>query len=119
PGPFVEAHSERACRESLELVRPFVEKFPVVILSASYTYYYANDSAFLQRFLDTAQGLAQRGKLVILMGKVPVISSYDPRCREKALSYPMLSCSSITAPSTSIVGETNARLREFARQTPG
>ena len=117
PKPFVNVTRESDCRESLNVVRPVVKEFPVVIISASWLSYEKNSAEFLQTFFKTARALAETGKLVILIGNVPVITGYDRRCREKALSYPFLNCPNITVPVSAEIANINARLRRFAEQT--
>jgi len=118
PSPYVGATMVSDCRQSLNVARSAVDDYQVVIISASWSDYQLNDTGFLPAFIDTARTLAQKGKLVILIGKLPEISGYDRRCREKALSYPFLSCA-VTAPISvsSNIMMANTVLREFAQQT--
>ena len=118
PAPYVKAYREVDCRASLHVARPVVDRFPVVILASTWTVYQAKSDAFLPAFFDTARALAAAGKLVILMGKVPPIGGYDRRCREKALSYPLLACPDLVVAPSAEVMSVNARLRRFAEQTP-
>jgi peptidoglycan/LPS O-acetylase OafA/YrhL len=118
PKEFVETRRETDCRESLNLVHQAVNDFRVVIISASWPSYQAKSQNFLQVFFDTVKSLTRRGKRVILLGKAPVISGYDRRCQEKALSYPFLECFHASVPLSEDVANINASLRRFAESTP-
>lgn len=118
PEPYVTPDRLRDCRSSLALVRPLIEQFPAVILSASYTLYLKSSDRFLPALFQTAGALAREGKLVILMGKAPEVSGYDRYCRQKRLSYPLLDCPNVTVPADPAILAINARLREFAENTP-
>jgi peptidoglycan/LPS O-acetylase OafA/YrhL len=118
PEPFLEIKRIADCRASLEIVRPAIHESSVVIIAATWSYYQRRSSAFLDTFFDTARALAGDGKLVVLIGRVPMIPGYDRRCREKALSYPWLECPESTSRITASVASVNERLRRFAEQTP-
>jgi peptidoglycan/LPS O-acetylase OafA/YrhL len=117
PAAFVNPKRLADCRSSLERVRPLIEQFPVVILSAHYTMYQENSEQFLPAFFDTASRLAGEGKLVIVIGKAPPVSGYDRLCREKRLSYPLLRCPNVTVAADRDILAVNARLRHFAEGT--
>lgn len=74
---FVSATRLSDCRDSAEIMRRAVNAFEIVIISASWTSYQERSAKFLDAFFDTALALAQKGRLVILIGKAPVISSYE------------------------------------------
>jgi len=118
PVEFVSAKRLADCRESVTVARPVIESFKTVIVSASWTTYQERSPKFLDTFFDTASALAREGRLVILIGKVPIIPDYDRRCREKTLIYPYLNCQFPSVPLSDDVAQVNARLREFARNTP-
>jgi hypothetical protein len=118
PAEFVNAKRLADCRDSLNLVRPVVDGYPVVMMSASYTAYQSHSDRFLDAFLDTARGLADRGKLVLVLGKAPVIPTYDRLCWEKALSFPGMDCEVANVPLAPDVAGANARLAAFAAVTP-
>jgi peptidoglycan/LPS O-acetylase OafA/YrhL len=118
PAPYIEARRLRDCRDAVAMMRPVVDRFPVIIISAAYTGYQSRSPAFLEQLFATARGLARGGKVVIVIGKVPSIAGYDRLCREKALSYPLLDCPRVTAPPPSDVTAINERLRAFAEATP-
>ncbi|HJU23038.1 MAG TPA: acyltransferase family protein, partial [Casimicrobiaceae bacterium] len=115
--PFVERGRQRDCVDSLRLVAPVVDRFDVVIMAASWTSYAARSREFLPAVFDTARVLSASGKLVILLGKVPEIPGYDRRCREKALSYPLLACPDVDTPVSGEIVEVNQKLQAFAQAT--
>jgi peptidoglycan/LPS O-acetylase OafA/YrhL len=119
PKPFVTLKSEQDCRASLEMLRSVVPQYQVVMVAASWTSYQRQSATFLPVFFDGVRRLAQMGKLVILIGKVPEIGGYDSLCRQKALSYPLLTCPNISVPVAKDVRNINAQLRRFAATTPG
>ncbi len=118
PKDFVSSKRLPDCRDSYEIARETIDAFPVVMISASWTGYQQISEKFLGAFFDTATSLAAKGKLVILIGKAPVISGYDRRCREKALSYPLLLCSEGSVPPSADVLGVNELLKSFAGRTP-
>ena len=113
PRPFVDAERLADCRASLGVIRPAVERFPVVIVSMSWTAYRGGPE-FLRAAEDTIRRLAGEGKQVVVLGKIPVIAEYDRRCREKALSYPFLDCPRSANPLPLGIAEVNAALKDFA-----
>jgi peptidoglycan/LPS O-acetylase OafA/YrhL len=117
PGPFVRTSRLADCRASLDLVRPAIDQFSVVILSSAWLGY-GEGSRYLDAALETAGRLSRAGKLVILIGAAPRISGYDRRCREKALIYPLLRCARLETPIPREVVAINAALRRFAEVTP-
>ncbi len=118
PEAFVPARRLADCRDSAEIVRPVVNAFEVVIISASWTTYQERSEEFLDAFFDTVRVLVDQGKLVVLIGKAPVIPGYDRRCREKALSYPFLECPRPSSPLLETISAVNARIEDFAKKTP-
>ena len=76
-------------------MRPLIDAAPVVMISASWPAYRDGRREFLEVFFETVQQLVERGKYVVLIGKAPVILTYDRRCPEKALTLsvsPLPSC---------------------------
>jgi peptidoglycan/LPS O-acetylase OafA/YrhL len=114
PAPFVSARREVDCRASLARVLPVVDRFPVVIVSSSWSSYASRSEAFLPAFFEMANALAAKGKLVIIIGKVPPIAGYDRRCREKALRFPNLDCENPAVPVDPAIAKINAQLSQFA-----
>lgn len=114
PGAFVEARRDADCRASLGVVKPLLQDFRVVIVSASWPDYEERSVGFLREFYATARELARENKTVIIVGKAAVIQGYDRRCREKALSYPFLHCPNTEAEIPRRVLAVNRELRQFA-----
>ncbi|MGH8656183.1 MAG: acyltransferase family protein [Gammaproteobacteria bacterium] len=117
PKPFVSAKHELDCRESLEAVRPAIDSYSVVVISAAWSSYYKQSHEFRAAFFETVQDLTRNGKLVVLIGQVPEIANYDRRCREKALSYSFMQCPHVSATTPPDFMEPNASLRAFAERT--
>jgi peptidoglycan/LPS O-acetylase OafA/YrhL len=118
PAPFVASTRLQDCRASAEPVLAAVRAAKVVIISASWSSYQHQSPEFLDKFFATARSLANSGKFVILIGKAPSFPSYDRRCHEKALSYPLLSCPKTSAPLDPDVMSANNQLRSFSDRTP-
>jgi peptidoglycan/LPS O-acetylase OafA/YrhL len=117
PAPFVSAKRLADCRSSSVPIFAAIKEFDTVIISASWTTYMQYSDNFLEVFFTEARSLAESGKRVILLGKAPVIDGYDRRCREKALSYPLLECATQVQPAPDVV-RANQRLKKFAEDTP-
>jgi peptidoglycan/LPS O-acetylase OafA/YrhL len=118
PSQFVDSRRAADCRASLDILRPLVKEFPVVIVSSAWLDHGANNSKYLNSFFDTARQLAAMGKLVIVIGEAPWMPGYDRRCSEKALSYPLLRCPHAILPLAPAIAKVNAQLRQFAARTP-
>lgn len=114
PTEFVGLKRTEDCKKSGEMVFNAIKDYPVVIVSASWPSYQARSSRFMRVFFDTAQSLADQGKLVIILGKAPIISKYDRLCREKQISYPFISCKISSVSLVKKVTEVNERLKEFS-----
>lgn len=117
PAPFVPTRWLDRCRDSLKLIRPYIDQYRAVIVSADFTVYDRHSPKFLPRFLHTVRHLVGEGKTVVIIGKAPVFSGYDRRCAVKALSYPFLTCPGIVGPLQPAIAQMNDRLRSFADQT--
>jgi peptidoglycan/LPS O-acetylase OafA/YrhL len=117
PAPFVSAKRLADCRSSTAPIVAAVKQFDTVIISASWTTYMQSSDNFLDVFFSEVKSLAEAGKQVILLGKAPVIDGYDRRCREKALRYPLLECSTQVQPALDVI-RANQRLKTFAEATP-
>jgi peptidoglycan/LPS O-acetylase OafA/YrhL len=117
PERFVEMRRLADCRASLVIARQVVEAARVVIVSGSWTDYERRSAEFLPAFFDTVRALASDGRLVLILGKAPVIAGYDRLCREKALSFPGRNCWIRAVPLRSDIAAINERLRNFAAST--
>lgn len=118
PGGFVPARRLQDCRASLLVARPVVEAARVVMVSGSWSDYGARSESFLEKFFDTVHTLVGGGRLVVILGKVPGVATYDRVCREKALSVPLKTCDDIPVPAPVEILSINRRLRTFAETTP-
>ncbi len=117
PVKFVTAKRLADCRNSQNIVWQAVNKYKVVIISSSWTSYQARDKSFLDIFFKTTKALSEQGKLVILLGKIPVIPGYNRLCKEKALSFPFMLCDTQSIPLSKDVANINSKLKNFALKT--
>jgi peptidoglycan/LPS O-acetylase OafA/YrhL len=118
PDDFVSAKTLGKCSASLETMQKAFDMFQVFIISASWPTYQTQSETFLNVFFNTARQLASQGKLVILLGKVPVIPTYDRLCTEKAISLSYMVCTAASSvPLTKIVADVNMQLKNFASET--
>ncbi len=111
---FVSSRRIEDCRNSREITMNAIKNFRVVIISADWPGYQSRSPQFLNVFFETVQLLVNQGKLVILVGKAPIISTYDRLCREKEISYPFISCETPSVPLAEEVIELNEKLKTFA-----
>jgi hypothetical protein len=105
------------CRASSGPVSTAVGSAEVIIVSANYLGYIDRSNQFLDAFYSTVEGLVKKGKLVILIGKIPIIDGFDRKCAEKSLGYPLLSCRHDAVPVNTAVTNVNRLLEKFAQQT--
>lgn len=117
PNEFVEARRREDCRAASKAAPQIVSHYSVIIISASWSEYEHISSRFLANFFETAKSLAQKGKLLILIGKIPPIPGYDRLCREKALSYPRLQCPNVEGIESGDVARINRTIADFAATT--
>ena len=118
PDNFVSAKTLDKCRASLETIQKAFDMFQVFIVSASWPMYQSRSEDFLNVFFNTARQLASQGKLVILLGKVPIISTYDRLCTEKAISLSYMKCTAASSvPISKVVADINLQLKVFASKT--
>ena len=87
-------------------------------MAASYQSY-RNNPEFLDAFMRTASRLAKSGKLVIVLGKNPVLDHFDHLCRQKSISFPMLNCVNVRNRIGPDIAKINLSLRNFASGTDG
>lgn len=117
PAPYVVAKRLADCRSSAPAIAEAINTSDVVIISATWPDYQKRSDRFLSDFFSTVRSLSESGKMVILLGKAPIIAGYDRRCREKALSYPMLDCPPSSAIANSEVSMVNEQIRRFSEAT--
>ncbi len=117
PAPFVESQRLGDCRTSMATAWPLVQRYPVIVVGASWSTYSEASPAFMPAVLDTVNRLVKQGKFVVLLGKMPTMPGYDRRCPEKQLTFPLLACPSFALPMDDGVKAVNATLRGFAERS--
>lgn len=118
PAPYVEARRLHDCAEALALIRAEAERYPVIILSASWAWYPTRRETFFEDFEALVRHLAARGHTVVLLGRGPVLAGFDRLCRERALRVPFKQCEDQDEPISKAVAEANGRLRAIATAVP-
>jgi len=111
---FAKAKRVSDCRKSREVSLDTVNNYKIVLISADWVYYQSRSDSFLNVFYETVQSIVDKGKKVIIIGKAPIINSYDRLCREKAISFPFVTCDMPSAPLDNQVAEVNNKLKDFA-----
>jgi peptidoglycan/LPS O-acetylase OafA/YrhL len=111
---FVSVKRLAACRASQQVWRKALLDAKVVIMGGTWNEYQSASAAFLPALFVQVQQLEASGKTVILMGKIPVINSFDRLCREKALRYPNRHCIAGPNAMSEEIAATNAQLEHFA-----
>lgn len=118
PTEFVAANRRTDCRKSNDNVKQAIDNYPVVILSALWSSYQGTSNRFTSVLFDSVKRLAGQGKLVIIIGQTPKISTYDRLCWEKKLSFPFMNeCAAPAVPLSEEVASINATLKQFADNT--
>ncbi|HIP13449.1 MAG TPA: acyltransferase [Arcobacter sp.] len=67
-------------------------KYDTVIIGLSWNYYYAK-KGFKERFKESILRLSKNVKNIIILGKIPVFSTYDKECESKEIRISHLNCS--------------------------
>ena len=120
PGRFASTIRRDDCERSSSALRSALEGEPTVMMASRWSKYVGVTPDFLEAVFTTAETIRATGARVILLGETPAMTGFDPRCLEKALSYPRLDCGRWERfpidPRTTAV---NRRLRSFADRTPG
>ena len=119
PRPYVDARRVSDCLASTALLRDQLKTYPVVLISAAWSTYLARSPGFMEGVQRVLRSLTERGQTVVLIGRAPVLSSYDPLCQEKALRVPFKSCPNLSAPLADEVTQVNALLHQLADRMPG
>lgn len=114
---FVSAGKEPDCEASRPIVSKAIDEHAVVIISANWTDYQRRSNVFMESFFETVRTLASKGKLIIILGKAPVISSYDRLCKEKKLSFPLMTCAPTSNKLSDDILQINEKMRFFAAET--
>lgn len=106
------------CEHSLDIAWQELDDFDVVILGGSWTSYIERSETFLIDLTMTIDRLVVSGKIVIILGRTPIIEGHDLRCREKAISFPFKKCpDSHMVPLNPEVQVVNAFLKGYAFKT--
>jgi len=105
------------CRRSLKNLWSELASYQTIIISASWSHYQQRSAQFSSRVFATVEALLQQGKEVILLGKAPVISSYNQECLARAISFPFVSCQRPPSYLESNIETTNLVLENYALQT--
>lgn len=119
PVDYVSPKRSEDCRASVDVVKSIMSDYQVIIISASWTYYQGMSAQFLENFFNDIEKLLAQGKQVVLIGKAPVIHSYDRLCREKELSIPSIDCGSPSNAFPGDVANVNHQLFEYAKRKDG
>ena len=114
PAAFVAPVRYRECRDSLSRVQQVTRRYPVVLLGASWTDYDRRSNTFLPVMFETIDRLLAQGKFVVVLGKMPVVPSFDRRCPVKQLTFPFLRCEAEQVRLGGDVRRVNEALRAFA-----
>jgi peptidoglycan/LPS O-acetylase OafA/YrhL len=106
------------CEAAIPLVFAAFERYDVVVLAADWNFYRSNSDRLIPELAVTIDSLLARGKDVIIIGNIPIIYGYDRLCREKAISFPGVSCHFERVPLDPDVVATNASLQRLAATRP-
>lgn len=113
---FVDARRLEDCRQSLPVIFETLDQYKNIIVSASWTSYQSKSPDFIESFFQTAKMIASKEKNLVIIGKAPIIHSFDRLCREKSISYPFLNCDTSPVTLDEKVAEINKKLEDFALQ---
>ena len=119
PSAYVDARRLDDCLASAALVAAELPRYRVVVISAAWSTYVARSPALVDDVDALVRALTQRGQVVVLIGRAPVLSNFEPRCAERALRLPLRECPESAEPLAAAVVEVNRRLRDLAAATPG
>ena len=111
---YVNIKHFKNCRDSLKLLWQYLEQFRVIIISASWLSYQLKSDGFLVDFYQTVKQLIKQGKQVILIGKAPIISSYNQSCLSRSLSFPFVNCYKPSILMDKNISSINLSLKTFS-----
>ncbi len=119
PAAYVIAKRLPECRNQVAPVREVIHNTAdVVILAGQWTTYAGQSGQFFDDLFATIKALTADGKFVLIMGKIPTISSFDINCKEKAQQSGMaMECGTKEALTSEVINA-NAKLKDFADHTP-
>jgi peptidoglycan/LPS O-acetylase OafA/YrhL len=118
PTAYVEARRISDCKKVSSVMMSIMEKYDVIIISASWNSYHTKSAEFMEDFSRTVSELAKIGKMIIIIGKTPIAPEFDRRCQEKALKFPMLVCGNINFNASEEVVSINGRLAAMEKISP-
>lgn len=105
------------CRASLKRLWPMLKEYKVIIVSASWLNYQNRSAGFLVSFYKTVNSLTNNSQEVIILGKAPVIPSYNQDCLARSLSFPFIKCNESLTYLDSKIEEINLALLKFSQLT--
>lgn len=117
PAPYVIAKRLEGCRRSLEPILPSLHAADVVIIAAAWSDYIAQSERFSEDLLSTVRTLTASGKRVVIIGKAPVISSFDINCKEKSERSALPIDCVVKEALSADVKNANEKLKTFAENT--
>jgi len=106
------------CSVSAKAVANHLHDYSEIWISADWLTYARKSEYFMPAFESTVRNLARDGRRIVLIGKAPVIQGYDRRCKQKAVTLPMLKCEYPSSPLTENVSKINSAMRDLASQIP-
>lgn len=115
--PYIDPKRVNDCTHSQRAWKQAIADADVLIFGGSWNEYEGKSKQFLPALMQQVREYTAQGKKVILMGKIPDISGFDRKCREKALTFPRKNCGVSTNPLTPEIASVNARLSAFANST--
>lgn len=118
PSAYVSAKRVEGCNSALPPILDSMHNADVVIVAAAWQDYVSQSEHFYDDFFATVRSVTADGKFVIIMSKVPVISSFDINCKEKAVNSVVPMDCAVKVPLAVEVERVNARLKAFAEHTP-
>lgn len=118
PRPYIDAKRVSDCVASTAVIRREIDRYPLIIIGASWTSYAAGGEIFFEAVEAAVRDLAARSKTIILLGKAPILKDFDKHCLEKILRVPFKTCPNIADPLSQEIVQVNARLRELAARIP-
>ena len=118
PQRFVPNNIKQSCGLSNKEVTRIIDDYDTVILAGAWNSHLGrNKDMFVEAMQKSVSELVNSGKLVILMGRVPPIQSFDRDCGLKSLKIGNLDCSERTQVSRKRVQEVNSTIENIARLT--
>ncbi len=89
---WIAKNKRKGCSQYRHTVFKEAIKYDTVIVGVSWNYYYSKEG-FKKRFEKTIDQLSKNVKNVILLGKIPLFSSYNKECEVRSIRLNNLNCS--------------------------